>query len=265
MGSIRIPGLPEAGPAAEPWPPLPDNDDEHTVRLDEMFARRLDTGFSSGVRALLHAPETGVAAQSGEAALEAIAGALPALDDLKERTLGQAVGPRQRRILEPLIETRLDWAAGTLGRLAARATVEVDDASIADRIAGLQQDASSSWHDPAYLRQLGRTTVEELRHQGERRGRDPAETDARVRGGLSDLYAGAVEAAIDQDDLAGASGLYDHARPVIAPERQATLDRRFVQAREAALYATSTATWRASRSSRRDRPAPRSSRNVPPG
>jgi hypothetical protein len=57
-----------------------------------------------------------------------------------------------------------------------------------------------------------------------------------VRSGLSDLYAGAVETAIDQDDLEGASGLYDHAREVIDPDRQAAIDRRFVQAREVAVY-----------------------------
>jgi hypothetical protein len=232
---ILIPGQlfgnEETEPAAEPWPV-----DEHTIRIDEMFARQLDNEFAGHVRGLLHDPETGVAAQSGEAALEAIAGALPALNDLKERTLSQAIGPRQRSILEPLIETRLDWAAGTLGQLAQRATVEVDDTSVADRVAGLRQDAAAAWRDPAHLRKLGRTAVEELRYQGERRGWDAAETDTRVRNGLSDLYAGAVETAIGQDDLDGASALYDHARVVIAPDRQATLDRRFVRTREAAFY-----------------------------
>ena len=231
MGMIKLDGLPVEQPAAEPWPI-----DEHTIRIDEMFARQLDTEFSAGVRGLLHDPETGISAQRGEAALEAIAGAMPALGELKERVLAQAIGPRQRSILEPLIETRLDWAAGTLGQLAQRATVEVDNQSVADRIAGLNRDAAMSWHDPAYLRKLGRTAVEELRHQGERRGWDPAEIDAKARGGLSDLYAGAVETAIRQDDLDGASALYDHAREVIDPERQTAIDRRFVQAREAALY-----------------------------
>jgi hypothetical protein len=175
MGIQIYPTVPVAQPEAEPWPV-----DEHTIRIDEMLARQLDTEFSAGVRAVLHHPETGVAALSGEAALEAIAGALPALHELKERTLSQAMGPRQRSILEPLIETRLNWAAGTLGRLAHRATVEVDDASVADRIAGLQQDASSSWHDPAYLQKLGRTAVEELRYQGERRGWNSVQIDAHV-------------------------------------------------------------------------------------
>jgi hypothetical protein len=231
MGVIKLDGLPIEQPAAEPWPI-----DEHTIRVDEMFARQLDNEFSAGVRGLLHDPETGISAQSGEAALHAIAGAMPALSELKDRTLAQAIGPRQRSILEPMIETRLDWAAGTLGRLAQRATVEVDDASVADRIAGLNRDGAAAWDDPAYLRRLGRTAVEELRYQGERRGWDPAETDARVRGGLSDLYAGAVETAIGGDDLDGAAGLYDHARSAIDPERRAILDRRFVQAREAAIY-----------------------------
>ena len=75
---------------------------------------------------------------------EAIAGALPALDERKERTRSQAIGPRQRSLLEPMIDTRLDWAAGTIGRLAQRATVEVDDASVADRLAGLNQDAATA-------------------------------------------------------------------------------------------------------------------------
>jgi hypothetical protein len=231
MRGILIPGQPEPKPVAEPWPV-----DEHMIRVDEMFARQLDSEFSAGVRGLLHDPETGISAQSGEAALEAIAGAMPALNELKERTLAQAIGPRQRSILEPLIETRLDWAAGTLGRLAQCATVEVDDASVADRIAGLNQDAATAWRDPAYLRKLGRTAVEELRYHGERRGWDPAEIDTRVRGGLSDFYAGAVETAIGQDDLDGAAALYDHARPAIDTVRQAAIDRRFVRAREVALY-----------------------------
>ena len=231
MGRILIPGLPEAEPAAEPWPV-----DEHTIRVDEMFARQLDTEFAGHVRGLLHDPETGVSAQRGEAALEAIASAMPALNELKDRTLSQAIGPRQRSILEPLIDTRLDWAAGTLGRLAQRATVEVDDASVADRIAGLNQDAATAWQDPAYLRKLGRTAVEELRYQGERRGWDAAEIDAKARSGLSNLYAGAVETAINQDALDGAAALYDHARPIIDPERQTAIDRRFAQAREAAVY-----------------------------
>ncbi|MGQ0584372.1 MAG: TNT domain-containing protein [Reyranella sp.] len=230
MGIQIYPTVPVAQEAAEPWPI-----DEHTIRIDEMFARRLDTEFAGHVRGLLHDPETGIAAQSGEAALESIAGALPTLNELKERMLSQAMGPRQRGILEPLIETRLDRAAGTLGRLAERATVEVDDASVADRIAGLNRDAAMSWHDPAYLQKLGRTAVQELRYQGERRGWDPAETDARVRSGLSDLYAGAVETAIRQNDLESAAGLYEHARPVIDLERQAAIDRRFVRAREATV------------------------------
>ena len=231
MGSIRITGLPEAEPEAEPWPV-----DDHTIRLDEMFARQLDTEFASGVRGLLHDPETGIAAQSGEAALEAIAGAMPALADLKERTLAQTIGPRQRSLLEPMLDTRLDWAAGTLGRLAQRATEEVDDASVAERLASLAQDAATAWQDPAYLRWLGRTAVNELRYQGERRGWDPSETDTRVRAGLSSLYAGAVEAAIGQDDLDGAAALYDHARPVLDPEHRAVLDRRFARARETVVY-----------------------------
>jgi hypothetical protein len=236
MGTTIYPTVPVAQPEAEPWPPLFDNGDEHAIRVDEMFARQLDTEFAGQVRGLLHDPETGVSARRGESALEAIAGAMPALGELKERTLAQAIGPRQRSILEPLIETRLDWAAGTLGRLAQQATMEVDDASVADRIAGLNQDAATAWHDPAYLRKLGRTAVEELRYQGERRGWDPTEIDAKARGGLSDLYAGAVETAIGQDDLDAASALYAHAREVIDPERQAAIDRRFVRAREAVLY-----------------------------
>ncbi len=60
--------------------------------------------------------------------------------------------------------------------------------------------------------------------------------DTKARNGLGDLYASAVEAAIGQDDLDGAAGLYEHARVVIDPERQAAIDRRFVRAREAAVY-----------------------------
>lgn len=226
MASLPIRILPEAGAAAEPWPA-----DEVTIRVDEMFARRLDTEFASGVRGLLHDPETGLSSLSGEAALEAIAGVYPALQELRQRTLSEAIGPRQRALVEPAIDARLDWAAGTIGRLAERATVEVDDASVAERIAGLRQDAETSWHDPAWLRKLGRTTVTELRWQGERRGWDESATDARTRAGLSDLYAGAVEAAIGRD-LDGAANLLAHARAAIDPARLETIDRSLARARE---------------------------------
>ncbi|WP_422036116.1 hypothetical protein [Reyranella sp.] len=52
-----------------------------------------------------------------------------------------------------------------------------------------------------------------------------------MRTGLSDLYAGAVEAAIGQDPERAAK-LYDHARDVIQPERQAAVERRIERARE---------------------------------
>lgn len=226
MASIRIPDLPPAGAAAEPWPA-----DEFTIRADEMFARRLDTEFAAGVRTLLHDPATGLSALSGEAALEAVAGVYPALEELRQRTLDEAIGPRQRALVEPAINTRLDWAAGTIGRLAERATVEVDDASVAERLTGLRRDAETSWHDPAWLQKLGRTTVTELRWQGERRGWGEAETDTRTRAGLSDLYAGAVEAAIGKD-VDGAASLLAHAREAIDSARLETIDDRLARARE---------------------------------
>ncbi len=145
--------------------------------------------------------------------------------------MGQAQGPRQKALLEPLIDRRLDRAGGDLGRIVHQATSVLDDRSVAERVADLQQDASLSWQDPAHLRLLGLTVVNELRYQGERKGWDAGRTDTAVRTGLSDLYAGAVEAAIVQDPERAAT-LYDHARVVIQPERQAAIERRIERARE---------------------------------
>ncbi|MGQ0580896.1 MAG: hypothetical protein ACT4O6_03100 [Reyranella sp.] len=102
---------------------------------------------------------------------------------------------------------------------------------MAERIANLQQDAALAWRDPAHLRALGRTAVGELRYQGERKGWDATQTDTSVRQGLSALYAGAVEQAIDQDPD-GAANLYEHARDVIQPERQTAVERKLARARE---------------------------------
>ena len=226
MASMRIPDLPQAGAAAEPWPA-----DEFTIRADEMFARRLDTEFAAGVHDLLHNPETGLSSLNGEAALEAIAGVYPALEELRQRTLDGAAGPRQRGLLAPLVQTRLDWATSTIGRLAERATRQVDDASVAERIAGLQQDATTSWDDPAHLQKLGRAAVEEVRCLGERRGWDVTEAEGRARASLSDLYAGAVEAALGRD-LDAATDLLAHAREAIDPARRETVEHRLARARE---------------------------------
>ena len=130
-----------------------------------------------------------------------------------------------------MIDRRLERAGGDLGRIAEQATSVLDDRIVSERLADLARDASLSWQDPAHLRTLGRTTVGELRYQGERKGWDASRTDTAVRTGLSDLYAGAVEAAIGQDPERAAK-LYDHARDVIQPERQAAVERRIERARE---------------------------------
>ncbi|MDP2372733.1 hypothetical protein [Reyranella sp.] len=221
-----------AQPAAEPWPPNGIGDDDPIgIQADEMFARQLDTEFAGEIRTLVHDPETGLATRSSEDALSGIAETLPMLGELKDCYLAQATGPLQRTILEPLIDTRLDRATGDLGRIAQQATSDLDDRSVAERIAGLHQDAAFAWHDPAQLRVLGRAAVNELRYQGERRGWDEAQTDTTVRRGLSDLYAAAVESAIGRDPE-GADKLYTHARDVIQPERQQIVERKMERARE---------------------------------
>ena len=223
------------GDAASPPMPSPfdglGDDNPLSVQADETAARRLDTGFATEVRGLVHDPATGLAGRDPEAALAGIPETIPLLAELKDRYLAQATGPRQKALLEPLIDHRLDRAGVNLGRIVHQATSVLDDRSVANRIADLQQDASLSWQDKAHLRLLGRTVVNELRYQGERKGWDAARTDTAVRTGLSDLYAGAVEAAIVQAPERAAT-LYDHARVVIQPERQAVVERKIERARE---------------------------------
>ena len=232
MASIETEGLPSAAPAADPWPhDQLGGDTPLGLEADEMFARRLDTGFAGEVRGLVNDPATGLAGKDPEAALAGISGTIPLLAELKDRYLAQARGPRQKALLEPLIDRRLDRAGSELGRIAVQATSVLDDRIVAERLADLQLDASLSWQDRAHLRTLGATVVGELRYQGERKGWDAGRTDKAVRTGLSDLYAGAVEAAIGQDPERAAK-LYDHARDVIQPERQAAVEARIDRARE---------------------------------
>lgn len=228
MATTIYPTVPVAQPEAEQW--SVDND-PISIQADEMLARQLDTGFAGEIRALLYDPEAGLAGKDPEDALGGVAAAMPMLGELKDRYLAQAIGPRQRAILEPLIDTRLDRATGDLGRIAQQATSVLDDRSVAERLADLQQDAALAWRDPAHLRALGRTAVGELRYQAERRGWDETRTDTTVRQGLSDLYAGAIEQAIDQDPDRAAT-LYEHARDVIQPDRQTVVERKMERARE---------------------------------
>ncbi len=80
-----------------------------------MFARQLDTGFTGEVRGLATDPATGLAGKDPEAALAGIARTITLLAELKDRYLGQARGPRQTAMLEPLIDRRLDRAAAISG------------------------------------------------------------------------------------------------------------------------------------------------------
>jgi hypothetical protein len=223
------------GDAASPPMPSPfdgiGDDNPISLQADETAARWLDTGFATEVRGLLHDPATGLAGRDPEAALAGIPETIPLLAELRDRYLAQATGPRQKALLEPLIDRRLDRAGGDLGWIVHQATSVLDDRSVAERVADLQQDASLSWQDPAHLRLLGRTVVNELRYQGERKGWDAGRTDTAVRTGLSDLYAVAVEAAIVQDPERAAT-LYDHARVVIQPDRRAAVERGIERARE---------------------------------
>lgn len=228
MATTIHPTVPVAQPEAELWPV---DNDPVSIQADEMFARQLDTGFAGEIRNLLYDPEKGLAGKAPEDALGGVAEAMPLLGELKDRYLAQAIGPRQKAILGPLIDTRLDRASGDLGRIAQQATSVLDDRSVAERLADLQQDAALAWHDPVQLRVLGQAAVGELRYQGERRGWDEARTDATVRRGLSDLYAGAVERAIGQDPDRAAE-LYEHARNVIQPKRQQIVERKMERARE---------------------------------
>jgi hypothetical protein len=232
MASIMTEGLLSAAPAAEPWPRNEHGADSALgLQADEMFARQLDTRFAGEVRGLVTDPVTGLAGRDPEGALAGIAETTRLLGALKDRYLAQAIGPRQKALLEPVIDRRLERAGGDLGRIAEQATSVLDDRIVAERLADLARDASLSWQDPAHLRTLGRTAVGELRYQGERKGWDAGRTDVAVRAGLSDLYAGAVEAAIGQDPERAAK-LYVHARDVIQPERQAAVERRIERARE---------------------------------
>lgn len=232
MASIEIEGLPLAVPAADAWPRTELGDDSALgLQAHEMFARQLDTRFAGEVRGLVTDPATGLAGRDPEEALAGIAETTRLLGALKDRYLAQAVGPRQKALLEPVIDRRLERASDDLGQIAEQATSVLDDRIVSERLADLARDAALSWQDPAHLRTLGRTTVGELRYQGERKGWDAGRTDTAVRKGLSDLYASAVEAAIGQDPERAAK-LYDHARDVIQPERQAVVERRIERARE---------------------------------
>ena len=62
-------------------------------------------------------PGTGLAGKDPEDALAGIAEPLPLLGALKDRYLAQVIGPRQKGLLEPLIDRRLDRAGGDLGRI----------------------------------------------------------------------------------------------------------------------------------------------------
>ena len=77
-----------------------------------MFARQVDTGLVSEVRGLVNDPVTGLAGRDPEAALAGIAETIPLVGEVKDRYLAQAKGPRQRALLEPLIDRRLDRAGG---------------------------------------------------------------------------------------------------------------------------------------------------------
>lgn len=136
MATTIYPTVPVAQPEAEAWPV---DDDPLGIQADEMFARQLDTGFAGEIRALLHDPETGLAGKGPEEALGGVAEAMPLLGELKDRYLAQAIGPRQRSILGPMIDSRLEQAIDQDPDRAARLYDHARIAIQADRQVAIEQ------------------------------------------------------------------------------------------------------------------------------
>ncbi len=206
-------------------------DGEDAIRADEMLASRIEAQAMGELRAALHDPETGFASHSPQERLAALPGIEATLDGIGETFRAQATTPRQRSILEPLLDNHLEHAATQVRRLANEALFEADDGIVEGRIGNLQQDAAVNWDDPARLRILGRAIVVERRAQGERKGWDKDETETRVRQNASDFYTTAIEAAIDKD-LDRAGKLLTDARDMLLPERQVLLARKLAEAHE---------------------------------
>ena len=121
MASIETEGLPLAAPATDPWPRTELGDYSALgLQADEMFARKLDTGFAGAA----HDSATGHMGRHPEDALAGIAETIPLLGALKDLYLAQAQGPRQRAIVESLNNSRLYHAraasAGSLRRCRLR-------------------------------------------------------------------------------------------------------------------------------------------------
>lgn len=208
------------------------SDNQNTaLPFDEMQVRRLDNGLTGALRTVIRHPESGLAALPAEQALAAVAEALASIDRIGETWLDRAGTPRQKSLALPVIDARLERARGEIDAIVQRAKGEIDDRSVEERLSGLQQDAALAWKDRRWLRVLGRTAVNERRQQGERNGWDKGRSEVNVRRGLSDVYAGAVEAAM-AEDIDGAGALLAHAHDAILPERQQALERRLVETRE---------------------------------
>ena len=206
-------------------------DGEIAFQADEMQASRIETQAMAAVRTALHDPQTGFAARPPLERLTALPEIQATLDGIGETFRAQATTPRQRAILDPLLDNHLEHATLQVGRLAHRALAEADDGIVESRIGNLQQDAAVNWDDLSRLRILGRAIVTECRSQGERKGWDKGETETKVRQGASDFYATAIEAAMDRD-LDRAGKLLIDAQGVLLPDRQALLARQLAEARD---------------------------------
>ena len=136
MATTIYPTVPVEQSEADPWPL---DDYPLSVQTDEMFARELDTGFAGEIRSLLHDPETGLAGKGPEEALGGVAEAMPLLGELKDRYLAQAIGPRQRSILGPMIDSRLEQAIDQDPDRAARLYDHARIAIQADRQVAIEQ------------------------------------------------------------------------------------------------------------------------------
>ena len=222
---------PAAGPFGVPPEYFGPPDGETALRADEMHATRVETEAMSALRTALHHPETGFASRPPTERLAALPELQATLDGIGETFRAQATTPRQRAILGPLLDSHLEHAATQVGRLAEQGLAEADDGIVETRISGLQRDAAVNWDDPARLRILGRAVVTERRSQGERKGWDKDQTEARVRQNVSDFYATAIEAATDRD-LDRADKLLTDAQGVLLPERQVLLARKLAEARD---------------------------------
>ncbi len=190
----------------------------------ETEAKDADNQLAEGIRDIMHNPQTGLLAKSGQAAIEAQEDTRKQIEDLRKQIAGGMNGAA-RRLFDPVAARRVNGTQGQIGDHIIREQERFKEQTFVARVDNAIADAAG---DPRYTERALGLIEDEIQQRVE----DPLnpmpqeQADKMKREATSAVHEAVVERMLASDNPTGALGYVQGAGKDIDPKKRAAFERR---------------------------------------